>query len=299
MEKTRACVATIGFFDGVHQGHRFLIEQVCQVARERGLASAVITFPVHPRKVMQMDYRPQLLTNAAEKHDLLLATGIGSCYMMPFTLALSQLSAREFMQMIQREYNVRVLIIGYDHRFGHGRTEGFEDYVRYGGEIGMEVIQARELRSEATKVSSSVIRRLLLSGQVAPAAQLLTYPYFLEGTVVQGHQVGRGIGYPTANIYPGDPDKLIPEDGVYAVKALVGNEIYGGMLCIGHRPTLNNGHNRSIEVHLFDFNRDLYGQSLRLEFIDWLRDNRKFNNLDELTTQLGHDEAEAREILQR
>ena len=160
-------VATIGFFDGVHRGHRFLIEQVCKVAAERGLASSVITFPVHPRKVMQPDFRPELLTTCDEKVSLLAGTGIDYCIMLDFTLDLACLSAKQFMAILKQDYRVQVLMIGYDHRFGHNRSEGFEDYVRYGQELGIEVLLAQAYYTDAMTVSSSAIRRLLLQGNVS------------------------------------------------------------------------------------------------------------------------------------
>lgn len=295
----RPCVATIGFFDGVHRGHRYLIEQVRAIANEHGLASAVITFPVHPRKVIQQDFRPALLTTCQEKSTLLLSTGIDYCFMLPFTTEVAQLSARRFMQMLQQHYNVKVLVIGYDHRFGHNRCEGFGEYLRYGQEMGMDVCRAKEYDMASSTVSSSTIRRLLSEGKVEEAARLLSYDYSLQGTVTGGHQIGRTIGFPTANLCTSDEDKLIPANGVYAVKVTVDNATYGGMLSIGHRPTLNNGSDRSIEVHIFDFNRDIYNTSLRLHFVAHLRHERKFASIEALKAQLAIDEANARKRTMR
>lgn len=286
-------VATIGFFDGVHRGHRFLIEQVRQEARTRGLASSVITFPAHPRQVLQPDYRPCLLTTPQEKLDLLDATGIDQCLLLDFTPHLAGLSAREFMEVLKHRYRIRALVIGYDHRFGHNRSEGFDDYVRYGRELGMEVLPAQAcllpFPQGEMPVSSSLIRRLLLEGDVAQANECLGYDYFINGTVVSGHRVGHRLGYPTANLQPDHPDKLVPANGVYAVRVETGGRPYNGMLNIGHRPTLNNGTNRSIEVHIFDFDRDIYHQPLRLTFVQRIRAERCFDSLDALTCQLRHD----------
>lgn len=300
----RPCVATIGFFDGVHRGHCCLIEQVRQAARQRGLASAVITFPVHPRKVMQCDFRPALLTTCEEKSKLLLATGIDYCFMLPFTIEVSRLSAFEFMQLLSRDYEVRALVIGYDHRFGHNREEGFDDYVRYGDALGMEVLRAEELDwccpellPVGHTVSSSAVRALIGQGRVDEAARLLGYHYFVQGTVVGGHRVGRKLGFPTANIRPSDADKLIPADGVYAVWAQVNGETHPGMLSIGCRPTIGNGTDRSIEVHLFDFDRDIYHCNVKLLFVSRLRDEMKFASPEQLTAQLQADEQEARKRL--
>ena len=192
-------VATIGFFDGVHRGHRFLIDQVRREAACRGLESAVITFPVHPRQVLQSDYRPKLLTTPQEKLSLLEQTGIGTCILLDFTLHLASLSAREFMEVLQHRYGIRALVIGYDHRFGHNRSEGFEDYARYGRELGIDVLPADAFRLPDTPdcpVSSSLIRRLLLAGNAAQAATCLGYPYFLNGTVVSGRRIGHNWATP-------------------------------------------------------------------------------------------------------
>ena len=293
-------VATIGFFDGVHRGHRFLIEQVRRTAAERGLASSVITFPVHPRRVMQSGFRPELLTTCEEKVALLADTGIDCCIMLPFTPELARLSARQFMSVLKEKYRIQALVVGHDHRFGHNRSEGFDDYVRYGEELGMEVLLARAYfinNEKEITVSSSVIRRLLREGDVSMAAEYLGYEYFIEGTVVGGYRVGRKIGFPTANLRVNDSDKLIPSDGVYAVRVRLDEEEYGGMLSIGYRPTLNNGLDRSIEVHIFHFEGDIYGQPMRISFVRRTRSELKFDTTDQLIARLHEDEAEIKAIL--
>lgn len=304
----RACVATIGFFDGVHLGHRCLIEQVCEAAAVRGLASGVVTFPVHPRKVVQADYRPELLTTCEEKLSLLSDTALDCCLLLDFTPEVAGLSAREFMSLLRDRYNIRALVVGYDHRFGHNRSEGFDDYVRHGQVLGMEVILAHAYVKEGivpdssagagkgTAVSSSCIRRLLSAGRVSEAASGLGYDYFLNGVVVGGHRVGRTIGYPTANLRV-DADKLVPCDGVYAVRVTVAGGVYGGMLSIGCRPTVGNGNDRSIEVHIFGFHADIYGQPIRLSFVRYLRPELKFGSLEGLVGQLRKDAEEASRCL--
>ena len=293
----RPSVATIGFFDGVHCGHRFLIEQVRAAAAEQGLASSVITFPVHPRKVMQSDFCPMLLTTCEEKVGLLADTGIDYCIMLRFTPDMAHLSARQFMTLLKEKYRIQALIVGYDHRFGHNRSEGFDDYVRYGRQLGMEVLLAKAYSNKEIAVSSSVIRHLLLEGNVSEAADCLGYPYFLEGTVVGGYRVGRTIGYPTANLHVDNPDKLVPADGVYAVYVFVGGQKYGGMLSIGYRPTLNNGTDRSIEVNIFHFNADIYNQPMRVSFVRRTRSELKFDTVEALIGQLHKDAAEVTAIL--
>ena len=294
-------VATIGFFDGVHGGHRFLIRQVREAAALRGLASAVITFPEHPRAVMHPDFHPELLSTCNEKLELLAQTGIDRCVLLDFTPELAALSARQFMEMLHGQYAIRALVIGYDHRFGHGRSEGFDDYVRYGNELGMEVLPAEAYHLPASDcplpVCSSSVRRLLREGDVASAARYLGYPYFLNGIVVGGFRMGRRIGYPTANLQVNDECKIIPARGVYAVRVEVDGCIYGGMLNIGCRPTFDNGANTTIEAHIFDFKSDIYNHSLRLFFVQRIRSERKFASVEELVAQLHQDAETARGML--
>lgn len=328
-------VATIGFFDGVHLGHRFLIDQVLEAARQRGLASTVITFPVHPRRVMQASFQPRLLLSCEEKVERLALTGVSQCFMLDFTPQLARLTAREFMTLLRDRHHVRALVIGYDHRFGHDRLEGLPDYVRYGRELGMEVIPALPLdlrtacpsypppavspadhprssspsaESERPTISSSLIRRHLQEGDVSAAAGLLGYNYFLSGNIVDGHHVGRTLGYPTANLRLDCPDRVIPADGVYAVRLSISplsaslqsasdSPVYGGMMNIGRRPTLDNGPDRSLEVHVFGLHADLYRHAMRVSFVSRLRPECKFSSLHDLAAQLRADEQQARRIL--
>lgn len=290
-------VATIGFFDGVHLGHRYLINQVKIAASQCGWCSSIITFPIHPRQVIQSDYQPQLLSSPEEKIELLSLTGVDNCILLPFTRELSKLTAWEFMQLLYDKYKVRMLVIGYDHRFGHNRAETFEDYCRYGGDLGIHIMQATAYTQEQDKVSSSAIRRALLSGDVITAKNYLGYNYFLEGTIVGGYQVGRKIGFPTANLRVDFPNKLIPSIGVYAVRVSVNGQDYKGMLNIGHRPTINNGTDLSIEVHILDFEGDIYNQKMRIEFIGFLRPEIKFDSIDELVLQIQKDKEEAIKVL--
>lgn len=285
-----ASVATIGFFDGVHRGHHFLISQVCRAAGERSLASMLITFPVHPRMVMQADYQPRLLSTFDEKCALLAKAGADACVALPFTAELAALSAREFMQQVLHDrLKVRTLVIGYDHRFGRDRSEGFDDYVRYGADLGIEVLRAEAFQLGDIHVSSSVVRAFLEAGEVDVAARCLGYDYFLCGSVTSGQQIGRTLGFPTANLQVDDSLKLVPADGVYAVRVHVGAHVYKGMLNIGCRPTIDDDSRRTIEVHLFHFSGDLYGQSLRVEFLRRIRGEQKFHSREALARQLQQD----------
>ena len=291
----RQCVATIGFFDGVHRGHQCLVSQVCRLAHERCCPSLVITFDKHPRQVLHADYIPQLLSTLTEKKALLNASGIDRLEVLPFTVELSRLTALQFMQQVLRDQlQVKTLVMGYDHRFGCGGGE-FADYVEWGRQTGIDVVLAHEL--EGVKVSSSRIRRFLAEGDVRQANTLLGYQYALQGVVVSGHQVGRHIGFPTANLKVQE-DKLLPAQGVYAVRVTIEDEAtYGGMLCIGHRPTLNNGDELSVEANLFDFSGDLYGKKVKLMLVDRLRDEQSFPSVQALQQQLEQDAAHARRAL--
>ena len=288
-------VATIGFFDGVHRGHQFLIQQVMDEARRRGATSLVVTFSNHPRSVVGTSAAVPLLSTSDEKREMLRQQGVDEVQMLEFTTSLAALTARQFMQKLHDEQGVDVLVIGYDHRFGHNRAEGFDDYCRYGREMGIEVVQAQALTDDYIPVSSSLIRAALLEGRVDNASQLLGHHYMLTGRVVDGFKIGRRLGYPTANICA-PSDKLLPCDGVYVVEAIVGNTRSYGMLNIGFRPTFNSTA-RTIEVHLFDFNADIYSQHITLHFLHHLREERKFETPEQLVEQLTIDEQQAREYL--
>ena len=291
-------IATIGFFDGVHRGHQFLIAQLQEAARARGLASAVVSFRQHPRQVLHQEFQPRLLTTCQEKVERLHALGVDQCFLLDFTPALAALTAGAFMRLLKEDYGVDALLIGYDHRFGHDRTESFADYVRYGEELGMEVVKARPyLLPDGRAISSSLIRQLLTEGKVAEAKDYLGYAYRLQGTVVRGHQVGRSIGFPTANVQLEDADKLLPSDGVYAVRVKVLGSTYGGMLSIGVRPTVHNGTDRSIEVYILHFDGDIYGQFLSMELVEHTRDEVEFGSVQALAAQLGKDKQQIEEIL--
>ena len=292
MNKT---VATIGFFDGVHRGHRYLIQQVCEEADIRKAQSLIVTMNPHPRMILQPGFCPDLLTTVDEKLTLLYGTGINKVEMLHFDFEMSLLTAREFMQrVLKKDFQVSTLVMGYDHNFGHGGGS-FEEYCQWGCECGIEVIQAHELEGE--HVSSSAIRKMLKAGKVEEANSMLGYPFEICGKVVSGHQVGRTMGFPTANLMP-EAMKLIPKCGVYAVWAILPNTTcQKGILNIGRRPTLDNGDDITIEVNLLHFIGDLYQSSLRLQVMHWLRDERKFDTINELQHQLSMDAQAADELL--
>lgn len=294
----RPLFAALGVFDGVHRGHRAVIARVEAEAAARRLDSAVISFRTHPQQVLHPEVPFRMLTSPQERETLLRQTGIDRVVFLDFTREMSQLSAFEFLQILSSQLQVKGLIIGYDHRFGHNRAEGFDDYVRYGQQLGMEILHADELVTDDGPVSSSIIRKLLLQGDLTTANRLLSYPYTLHGKVVNGFHVGRELGFPTANIDMDYPDKLIPANGVYAVHIVLDDgRRYGGMLNIGNRPTLNRPNDYSIEANIFDFSGNLYGENLAVELVQYIRPERTFANTEALRTQLVADEAAIRKIL--
>ena len=287
------CVATIGFFDGVHRGHRFLINNVVKEARNRRIQSTVITFDKHPRQVLGSDFQPQLLSTNEEKMLLLSKSEVDRCVMLPFTEQIAQMSARDFMENILKErLGVEVLIIGYDNRFGHNRSEGFDDYVRYGNEIGIEVMKAQSFLLHGVSVSSSVIRSFLQEGEIEMAENCLDYHYFFSGKVVKGFRIGHDLGFPTANIELEDTQKMMPSPGVYAVKVRIEGdvELKRAMMNIGTRPTFN-GSSQTLEVHILNFTKDIYGKYMSVAFVHKLRDERPFPSKKALAEQLKKDAA--------
>lgn len=290
-------VATIGMFDGVHLGHQFVIRQVVQCARERGLLSMALTFDHTVR-------REAVLTPLDEKLRLLNATGLDRVEVLPFTRELKSLTAREFMQQVLKEQlHVCVLMTGYDNRFGHNREEGFDDYVYYGRELGIEVVSLPPAPSEGGGgvVSSSYIRQLLSEGRVEEASRCLGHPYLISGHVEHGEHVGTGLGYPTANLVADDPNQLIPANGVYAVQvfpptASSSSMPYMGMMNIGTRPTFGV-YPQTLEVHLLHYHGDLYGQRLGVSFVGLIREERRFDHLEALKRQLQQDAIQAERII--
>lgn len=291
-------VATIGFFDGVHRGHRFLIDRVIEEAQRSGMSSAVITFDRHPREVLQTDYQPDLLSTLDEKLLLLSKTHVDNTVVLHFDASMAALTAHDFMRdVLQGQLKVRKLIIGYDNRFGHNRSEGFDDYVRYGKELGIEVIRADAFLPDDVRVSSSVIRTCLREGRVEDANRLLGYDYTIESRIVSGYQNGRKMGFPTANLDVTRCQQLLPASGVYAVLVRLKDSVgwKRGMMNIGHRPTFN-GTTTSMEVNLFNFSGNLYGQELLVSFISKIRDERKFDSIEALAEQLQHDKVQINKL---
>lgn len=290
--------ATIGFFDGVHRGHQFMIDSLTTMAHAQGRQSLVITFDRHPRQVVHADYVPQLITTTDEKLQLLHATAADRIEVLHFDAQMAQLSAYEFMrQVLHDKYGVAMLLTGYDNRFGHNRAEGFADYVRYGEEMGIEVRQNTPIDIDGLRVSSSLIRRLIVEGNITEASNCMGHPYSITGSVAHGFQEGRRIGFPTANIVPESAEKLVPGNGVYATRVSVeGGEWMPAMLNIGTNPTFQR-QQTTIEAHIIGFEGDIYGRKVRVEFGRKLRDERRFESVEALQKQLEADKKEVEKVL--
>ncbi|MDR0370503.1 MAG: bifunctional riboflavin kinase/FAD synthetase [Prevotellaceae bacterium] len=293
-----SCVATIGFFDGVHLGHQCLLHRLKELSHSRHLKSAVVTFGQHPRHILHKTNFPPLLTTFSEKTALIEQAGIDFCFVLDFDKALADLSAEVFLdKILKKQLAVADLLLGYDHRFGHNRRDTFDDYVRYGQQSDVNIIRATVYDENGRlPVSSSGIRFALMEGDIESANKMLSYKYSLNGKVIYGHKIGRTIGFPTANIAPENNLKLIPQKGVYAVSASIDDKKYRAMMNIGRRPTLNNGTTVSLEVHIIDFDGLIYDLEMRISFVGKMRDEVKFGCVDELILQLKNDKKKVREM---
>lgn len=291
MQEQKDCryAATIGFFDGVHTGHRYLFEQLEKLAAGRGLKSMAVTFPEHPCHILDTAYKPRLLSTSQEKLKMLARTGIDYCFPLHFTSSLAKMDARSFMTCFLRDkLQVRLLLVGHDHHFGCDCQSTFSDYQRIGREIGMEVFKADAFNYMDHPVSSSRIRRELEAGNIKDANAMLGYRYTVSGTVIRGLQNGRRMGFPTANLGPYCEFLMLPADGVYSAVAQVDGQSYPAMVNIGCRPTFD-GSGRTIEAHLLGFDRDIYFHELSLQFVSFIRKERKFESARDLAVQLDID----------
>jgi riboflavin kinase/FMN adenylyltransferase len=291
-------VVTSGTFDGVHRGHQTILARLTEVAKTSGGESVLITYWPHPRTVVSNDGQElKLLTTLEEKIDLLDQAGVDHLVVIPFTRDFSQLSSEEFIrQILIDKIGTQKLVIGYDHRFGRDREGGFDYIQAHQSEYGFAVEEIPRQDVEAVGVSSSKIRNALNEGNVHTANLFLGRPYNLTGTIVKGRQLGRTIGFPTANLQVDDPAKLVPANGVYAVDVRYGGQLLGGMLNIGFRPTVAGTH-QTIETYIFDFDKDIYGEHMTLQFREFLRPEQKFEGLPALVAQLKQDEDAARVVL--
>ena len=292
-------VAATGFFDGVHAGHRAVLQVLKDTAREEGEESAVVTFWPHPRNVLQQDASTfRLLNTLEEKKELIYRFGIDNVYVVPFTRDFSQLSTTEFMkEYLVDRFHADTLIIGYDHRLGRSSSASREELAALAATVGLKTRIVEEVHCGERKVSSTQIRNAIAAGEVQEAAEMLGYRYTLLGVVVAGNKLGRTIGFPTANMELYEPLKVVPANGVYAVEAEVLGQRHGGICNIGTRPTVGSGNARTIETNIFGFNDDIYGLDLRISFIARLRDERRFSSMEDLRHQLENDRKIAEKLL--
>jgi len=291
-------VVTIGTFDGVHQGHRKIISNIIELAKASGGESVILTFFPHPRMILHPeDQSIKLITTMEEKAELLAALGVDHLIITPFSRDFSNQTPQQYIeQVLVKQIGTKKIVIGYDHRFGKDRSGGLEDLQRLGPVYGFDVLEIPEQDINEVAVSSTRIRAALLESDIASANEFLGYPFFITGKVIRGDQIGRTIGYPTANIQPLENYKLIPGDGIFAVTIDIDGETYKGMAYIGHRPTIN-GMTRNIEVNIFDFDREIYNQTIRMRFHNYIRGDVKFDGLDALKAQLAQDKVDVLAVL--
>ena len=286
---TKKTILTLGTFDGVHIGHKKILEKVIQNTDNEKYESLVLTFFPHPRMILKEDSDMKLLNTIDEKIDLLDKIGIQNLVIHPFDEKFSRLTAEEFVKTILVDrFQVQKIIIGYDHRFGRNRTANINDLIAFGEQYDFEVEQISVQEINEISVSSTKIRNALLEGNMTLANDYLGYNYFLTGEVVKGKQLGRTINFPTANLKIQEKYKLIPQNGVYIVKSVINEQTVFGMMNIGFNPTVN-GQNQTIEIHYFDFDADLYHQKIRVSILQRIRSEQKFESVDLLKAQLETD----------
>jgi len=290
-------VLTIGTFDGVHIGHQKIIKRLVEISEIKNLTPSLLTFFPHPRMVLQKDANIKLINTIDEKKDILKQFGISNLVIKEFTKEFSRLTAEDFVKNILVDHlKAKHIIIGYDHHFGRNRNANIEDLKQFGKDFNFEVEEISKQDINDVAVSSTKIRAALQEGNIKTANTYLGYNFMLTGKVIDGKKLGQTINYPTANLHIEETYKLIPKHGVYIVKSIIDNNTVYGMMNIGHNPTVNGKH-QTIETHFFDFNKDLYGQNLKIELLQRLRDEQKFNSVEELQSQLHIDKNNALEFI--
>ncbi len=297
-QRLNNAVVTIGTFDGVHQGHRQIIARLKELARQTGGETVILTFFPHPRMIIHPeDQDLKLITTIHERAALLEQLGVDHLIITPFSRDFSNQSAEAYIRdVLVNKIGTRQIIIGYDHRFGKDRQGGLSDLQQAAPVYGFEVIEIPKQDIDHVAVSSTRIREALLMADIEQANNFLGYPFFITGKVIRGNQIGRQIGYPTANLLIEENYKLIPADGIFAVTVRLNDEDFQGMAYIGHRPTIN-GMTRNIEVNIFDFNRDIYNEVLQMNFIHFVRHDVKFSSLEGLKDQLAQDRLDVLALL--
>jgi riboflavin kinase / FMN adenylyltransferase len=290
---TKKTILTLGTFDGVHIGHKKILERVIQNTENKEYESLVLTFFPHPRMVLQEKSEIRLLNTISEKIDLLEKIGIENLVIHPFDESFSRLTAEEFVKTVLiNQFHIHKIIIGYDHRFGRNRTANIDDLIAFGQQYGFEVEQISVQEIDAISVSSTKIRKALSEGKMALANDYLGYDYFLTGTITEGKKLGRTIGFPTANLKIDEDYKLIPLNGVYVVKSVLNEETHFGIMNIGYNPTVGNDR-LSIEIHFLDFNSNLYNQKIAVSILHYIRPEQKFDSIELLKEQIEKDKNSA------
>jgi riboflavin kinase / FMN adenylyltransferase len=283
-------VVTIGTFDGVHVGHQKIIERLVNTARAGNLHSAILTFFPHPRMVLQKDADIKLINTIEERKEILEQSGIDHLVIHPFTQQFSRLTAKEFVRdILVHKLGAKKVIIGYDHRFGRNRTADINDLREFGKEFEFDVEEISQQDIEEVAVSSTKIRKALLEGAVEQANRYLSYPFSMAGTIVKGKGLGKGFGFPTANLHIEEDYKLVPKNGVYVVRSIIDGQLVYGMMNIGTNPSVG-GTEKTIEAHFFDLDKDLYDRYLKIELLKRIRDEKKFEDLEDLKNAMKQDE---------
>ena len=286
-------IVTLGTFDGVHLGHQKVLQKVIQSARELDCDSLVLTFYPHPQLILNPNSEIKLLNTIDEKCNLLDNLGLQNLVIQAFNKQFSEMEAEDFVKdILVDRFNVQKIIVGYDHRFGKNRSANFDDLVGFGKKHGFDVAQISAAQSNEISISSTKIRNAISNNDLDISRNYLGYDYFFSAKVIKGNQIGRTLGFPTANLKIDEVHKLLPKSGVFAVEIQFGNSIFNGIMNIGNRPTIE-GKNQTVEVHIFDFEQDIYDKTLKIIFKSFIRNEQKFESLDALQIQLEQDKREA------
>lgn len=284
---SKSTIATIGTFDGIHIGHQKILNSLVRFAKENSLKSVVITFDPHPRKIINKKNSIELINTIEEKKEKLKTLGIDYLIVQKFDEKFSETEANKFVEILKNNINIEKLIVGYDHRFGKNRNADINDLIKYGKKLNFEVIEVDALEIEKVNISSTKIRLAIKDGNIRLANSYLDYNFFLSGEVVKGHSRGKEIGFPTANLKI-DEDKIIPKNGVYLVKSKIDQQDIYGMMNIGYNPTFNNK-SKKIETHFFNLNKNLYGKIIKIELLEYIREEKRFETVDDLIQRLKLD----------
>lgn len=299
-KSNKKTVVTIGTFDGVHLGHRKIIKRLNQVAEDKNLGSALLTFFPHPRMVLQQNQDLKLINTIEERGQLLSETDLTHLVIEPFTFNFSRLTAKEYVEKYLVNYlKAEVVIVGYDHRFGRNRAANIEDLKQFAKTYNFEVEEISKQDIDDVAVSSTKIRKAISAGEIDKAKTYLTKPFMLSGDIVKGKQIGKSLGYPTANLKLEENYKITPKEGVYVVKSQIQGKTYYGMMNIGHNPTIAEGNQKSLETYFFDFDGDLYGQRLQIEMLKRIRDEVKFESVEGLKNAMKKDEIFSRDFIRK